>query len=127
MEAAAAAYGLPPEAVAVEVAAYGNAAAGHAPDQHGRKDFGLAPLRPPFHIARVVPGLFHTQGGLCVDGNARVLRRDGSVIKGLFAGGGAAIGISGRAGALGYASGNGLLTAIALGRLAGLAAARRAA
>ena len=125
MEAAAAAYGLPPEAVAVEVATYGNAAAGHAPDQHGRKDFGLAPLRPPFHIARVVPGLFHTQGGLCVDGNARVLRPDGSVITGLFAGGGAAIGISGRAGALGYASGNGLLTAIALGRLAGLAAARR--
>ena len=32
-------------------------------------------------------------------------------------------GISGRSGALGYASGNGLLTAIALGRIAGLAAA----
>jgi fumarate reductase flavoprotein subunit len=127
VEAAAAAYGLPPAAVAAEVTAYGDAAAGHTLDRHGRKDFGLAPLRPPFHIARVMPGLFHTQGGLCVDGNARVLRRDGSVIKGLFAGGGAAIGISGRAGALGYASGNGLLTAIALGRLAGLAAARRAA
>lgn len=126
VEAAAAAYGLPSALVAVEVAAYGNAAVGHAPDQYGRKDFGLAPLRPPFHIARVVPGLFHTQGGLRVDGNARVLRPDGSVIKGLFAGGGAAIGISGRAGALGYASGNGLLTAIALGRLAGLAAAHRA-
>jgi fumarate reductase flavoprotein subunit len=42
----------------------------------------------------------------------------------LFAGGGAAAGISGRSGALGYASGNGLLSAIALGRLAALAAAR---
>ena len=33
----------------------------------------------------------------------------------------------GKAGALGYASGNGLLTAIALGRLAGRAAAREIA
>lgn len=123
-EEAAAAYGLPPAVVAAEVAAYGAAAAGEAPDRHGRRDFGLAPLHGPFHIARIVPGLFHTQGGLRVDGDARVLRPDGSVIEGLFAGGGAAIGISGRAGALGYASGNGLLTAIALGRLAGLAAAR---
>lgn len=125
VEEAAAAFGLPPEAVAEEVAAHSEAATGQAPDRHGRRDLGLAPLRGPFFMARVVPGLFHTQGGLRVDGDARVLRPDGSIIEGLFAGGGAAIGISGRAGALGYASGNGLLTAIALGRLAGLAAARR--
>ena len=51
------------------------------------------------------------------------LSPDGTSIPGLFAGGGAAAGISGKTGALGYASGNGLLTAIALGRLAGLTAA----
>ena len=45
------------------------------------------------------------------------------MIPNLFAGGGAAAGLSGRDGALGYASGNGLLSAIGLGRLAGLAAA----
>ena len=38
-------------------------------------------------------------------------------------GGGAVAGLSGRTGASGYASGNGLLSAIGLGRLAGLAAA----
>ena len=38
--------------------------------------------------------------------------------------GGAAAGVSGKSGALGYASGNGLLTAAALGRLAALAAAK---
>jgi fumarate reductase flavoprotein subunit len=71
----------------------------------------------------VVPGLFHTQGGLAVDLNGRVLDTKGKPIANLFAGGGAAGGLSGRSGAAGYASGNGLLSAIALGRLAGLAAA----
>jgi fumarate reductase flavoprotein subunit len=74
----------------------------------------------------VTPGLFHTQGGLAVDDDARVLRADGGVVAGLYAGGGAAAGISGRAGAGGYASGNGLLTAIGLGYLAGRHAATRA-
>jgi fumarate reductase flavoprotein subunit len=72
---------------------------------------------------RVVPGLFHTQGGLKVDEDARVLRHDGTAVPNLFAGGGAAAGISGRRGAAGYASGNGLLTALGLGRQAGLTAA----
>jgi fumarate reductase flavoprotein subunit len=123
-EQAAAAFGLDPAVLAQELAAYNDAARGAAPDRFGRRDFGLGPLRAPFYIGRVVPGLFHTQGGLRVDRDGRVLRPDGLPIANLFAGGGAAAGISGRAGALGYASGNGLLSAIALGRLAALAAAR---
>jgi fumarate reductase flavoprotein subunit len=123
-DAVAAPFGLEGAVLASELAAYNQAARGEAADRFGRRDFGLAPLEPPFHAVRVVPGLFHTQGGLRVDGDARVLRPDGSAVPNLFAGGGAAAGISGRAGALGYASGNGLLTAIALGRLAGIAAAR---
>jgi fumarate reductase flavoprotein subunit len=59
-----------------------------------------------------------------VDTDGRVLRPNGKPIANLFAGGGAAAGLSGRTGAGGYASGNGLLSAIGLGRLAGLAAAR---
>ena len=106
------------------LADYNKAAAAAQPDSFGRHVFGLAPLRAPYYICRVVPGLFHTQGGLKVDRDARVLNQQGTPIANLFAGGGAAAGISGRKGALGYASGNGLLTAIALGRLAGLAAAR---
>ncbi|OYU47155.1 MAG: FAD-binding dehydrogenase [Rhizobiales bacterium PAR1] len=105
------------------VEAYNLAANGEAKDTFGRSNFGLGALKGPFYGCRVVPGLFHTQGGLRVDGNARVLCTDGTPVPGLFAGGGAAAGISGKAGALGYASGNGLLTAIALGRLAGLTAA----
>jgi fumarate reductase flavoprotein subunit len=121
--AAAETYGLDARAVDGEVAAYNASARGEKPDRFGRRDFGLAPLKGPFYACRVVPGLFHTQGGLRVDRDGRVLRKDLTPIANLFAGGGAAEGISGRAGALGYASGNGLLSAIALGRLAALAAA----
>lgn len=117
------AVGLDPAALAAEFAAFGEAARG-GPDRFGRRDFGLGPLEGPFYVCRVVPGLFHTQGGLRVDGDGRVLRPGGDAVPNLFAGGGAAAGISGRSGALGYASGNGLLSAIALGRLAALAAAR---
>lgn len=123
-EQAAVGYALDPGALEAEVEAYNASAQGTHPDRFGRRDFGLAPLAAPFYVCRVVPGLFHTQGGLRVDGDARVLRPDGTPITNLFAGGGAAAGISGRQGALGYASGNGLLTAIALGRLGALAAAR---
>ncbi len=124
VEDAATAAGLDPTTLAAEIAAYNAAALGQARDTFGRRDFGIAPLVGKLYICRVVPGLFHTQGGLMIDADARVLRRDGSVIPNLFAGGGAAVGISGRTGAAGYASGNGLLTAIALGRIAGLTAAR---
>lgn len=53
-----------------------------------------------------------------MDGKARVLRSDGSVIPGLYAGGGTAVGVSG-SGHAGYSSGNGLLAAAVLGKIAG--------
>ena len=121
--ALAALHGLDAAAVTATVAEYNKAARGERLDAFGRKDFALAPLTGTLYICRVVPGLFHTQGGLMVDEDARVLRADGRPIANLFAGGGAAAGLSGRTGAGGYASGNGLLSAIGLGRLAGLAAA----
>jgi fumarate reductase flavoprotein subunit len=71
---------------------------------------------------KVTGALFHTQGGLAVDANARVLDGVGRPLPNLWAGGGAARGLSG-AHAWGYLSGNGLLSAIALGRLAGRGAA----
>lgn len=99
--------------------AYAQAAKGNREDLFGRKSFGLSPLKGKLWVCRVTPGLFHTQGGLAVDSHARVLDVQGNVIPGLYAGGGAAAGISGYQGAAGYASGNGLLTAIGLGYLAG--------
>ena len=115
--------GVDPDGLSETMAAYNAAAAGDRADAFGREKFEKAPLQPPFGIVTVKPGLFHTQGGLLVDEHARVRRRGGGVVANLFAGGGAAAGISGAAGARGYASGNGLVTALALGRLAGLRAA----
>ena len=92
-------------------------------DRFGRNFSGKPTLAPPFYAVKVTGALFHTQGGLAVDAEARVLREDGSRLPNLFAGGGAARGISGP-GAAGYMAGNGLLTATTFGRLAGEAAAR---
>ncbi len=114
--------GIDPDGLAETLSRYNEAAAGDAEDTFGRRAFALAPLAPPYAIARVKPGLFHTQGGLLVDEHARVRSAEGGVIPNLFAGGGAAAGISGRSGAMGYASGNGLITALVLGRRAGLRA-----
>ena len=82
----------------------------------------LKPGAPPFHAVKVTGALFHTQGGLAIDGVGRVKRKDGKLFPNLFAAAGAASGVSGST-AAGYLSGNGLLTATVLGRLAGQAAA----
>lgn len=91
-------------------------------DRFGRRFAGSPPLQPPFCAVRVTGALFHTQGGLAVDGRAAVLGAEGRALPNLFAAGGAACGVSGRA-ASGYLSGNGLLSAVALGHAAGQAAA----
>ena len=89
-------------------------------DNFGRK-FSGPPLAAPFCGVRVTGALFHTQGGLRVDERARVLKAEGQPFPNLFAGGGAACGVSGK-GDSGYLSGNGLLSAVGLGRIAGRAA-----
>jgi fumarate reductase flavoprotein subunit len=123
--ALAARRGLDPAVLARTLAEMQRAATGAAPDRFGRAGWGMAPLQPPYVSTRIRPALFHTQGGLLVDDDARVLRQDGTPIPGLYAGGGAAAGISGLAGGGGYVSGNGLLAALGLGWLAGAHAARR--
>jgi fumarate reductase flavoprotein subunit len=91
-------------------------AKGDGEDRWGRR-FWEAPLEGELGAIFVQPALFHTQGGLRVDGNARVLGRTGNAIAGLYASGGAAMGISGH-GASGYLAGNGLLPAMGLAFLA---------
>lgn len=98
------------------------AARGERADEFGRTSFEDV-LQAPYVAIKVQPALFHTQGGLLVDGNAQVLRSDGSAVPGLYAAGGAAAGISGH-GADGYLAGNGLLSAFGLSYLAGQAASR---
>ncbi|WP_336659858.1 FAD-dependent oxidoreductase [Leucobacter sp. USHLN153] len=118
----AAGIGVDVDALSSTLQTYAEAAAGTAPDPFGRTDFGIAPLEAPFVASRVTPGLFHTQGGVAVDDDGRVLAQDGTPVPRLFAVGGVAAGVSGLEGGRGYSSGNGLLTAAGLGRLAGIAA-----
>ena len=91
-------------------------------DRYGRRFSAKQALMPPFFAVKVTGALFHTQGGLMIDTTGRVKRKDGSLLPNLFAAGGAAVGISGGT-AAGYLSGNGLVTATVLGRLAGQGAA----
>jgi fumarate reductase flavoprotein subunit len=98
------------------------AASGQA-DSHGRRFDIATVLAPPYGAVRVTGALFHTQGGLLIDSKARVRRADGGVFETIFACGGAACGVSGPD-VSGYLSGNGLLTALALGHLAGGAGGR---
>lgn len=122
IEAMAEGLGIDAAALRETLSTYAEAARGSRSDPFGRTDFALAPLEPPYVASRVTPGLFHTQGGLAVDLDGRVLKDSGEPIPGLFAVGGAAPGVSGHAGGRGYSSGNGLLSAVGLGRLAGGAA-----
>ncbi|MCQ4160205.1 FAD-dependent oxidoreductase [Roseomonas sp. GC11] len=115
---------LPCEALAATLEEVERMKAGAEKDRFGRDFAGQPPLQPPYRAVRVTGALFHTQGGLVVDGQARVLRPDGAPLPNLYAAGGAACGVSGSR-AEGYLSGNGLLTAVALGHAAGVAAAGR--
>lgn len=98
-------------------------AAGEGADEFGR-DFTTRPaLAAPYHGIRVTGSVFHTQGGLIVNDRAQVMREDGTPMPNVYAGGGAARGVSGPSD-WGYLSGNGLLTAVTLGRIAGRSASQ---
>lgn len=116
---------VPPATLAQTLAHARACAHGEAIDPHGRRAWPRA-LGAPLVATRIAPALLHTQGGLAVDERARVRHRHGGTIAGLYAAGGAAAGISGARGAGGYVSGNGLLAALALGRIAGTDAAGHA-
>jgi fumarate reductase flavoprotein subunit len=92
-------------------------------DDFGRRFRAAQMLLGPYYGVQVTGALLGTEGGLAIDAEGRVLRPDGSVLPNLLAAGGAARGISGDAGG-GYLEGNGLLAALAGGRIAGLTAAR---
>ena len=114
--------GAPGDAVERTLAACTAFAEGRAADPFGRDFAGKPKLEPPYFAVKVTGALFHTQGGLEIDRDARVVRSDGRPLPNVFAGGGAARGISG-AHVWGYLSGNGLLSAVTLGRIAGASAA----
>lgn len=92
-------------------------------DAFGRLWGDDLPPAPSYRAIRVYGALYHTQGGLQIDGEARVLRPDGSQLPNLFAAGGAARGVSGPS-SWGYLPAMGLCAAVTAGRIAGMAAAR---
>ena len=95
----------------------------HSEDPFGRDFSQQRSLQAPYYGVKVTGALFHTQGGLAIDAQARVLGPEQTPLPNLFAAGGAACGLSGETVA-GYLSGNGLLSAVVLGRIAGTSASR---
>lgn len=116
VDSLARATGIDPEGLASTLSTVRALASGDGTDTFGRT-FWEAPLSGPLGAVAVRPALFHTQGGLYVDASARVINGAGVAIDGLYASGGAAMGISGH-GAGGYLAGNGLLPALGLSFLA---------
>lgn len=121
-EELAALIGVPADALAATLAQAHAAQASGQPDAQGRVWGDDKPPVAPYRAVKVVGAIFHTQGGLQIDGQARVLRGDGTPLPNLFAGGGAARSVSGPA-HWGYLPAMGLATAVTFGRLAGLGAA----
>jgi fumarate reductase flavoprotein subunit len=114
--------GIDPAGLAQTLEEVTGFADGAQDDAFGRRTW--SELSAPWAAIAVRPALFHTQGGLCVDHEARVLSEQGDVIVGLYASGGAAAGISGH-GAAGYLAGNGLLPALGLAFIAAGSVAHR--
>jgi len=117
--------GLPEAALRASFDEVAACVAGVGQDRFGRDFSSSAGLAAPLRAVEVRGALFHTQGGLSASVSGRVLRGDGLALPNLFAAGGAARGLSGPS-SWGYLGGNGLLTAVVLGRLAGEGAARLA-
>ncbi|MFP1682096.1 FAD-dependent oxidoreductase [Alloalcanivorax sp. C16-1] len=122
LEALAEGLAVPLETLRGEFDAMAAAADSGQADRFGRTFEPAHRLAPPYFAIRVTGALFHTQGGLEVDTDGRVLDRDRGPLPNLLAAGGAARGVSG-AGDDGYMSGNGLLSAVVLGAIAGETAA----
>lgn len=100
LEALAAKAGLPPAALAATVNAYNEAIAadatrGLSPPRTATKHTPLPIIKAPFHAIPVVAGITYTMGGILIDGEARVLRSDGSAIDGLYAAGSTTGGLEG--------------------------------
>jgi fumarate reductase flavoprotein subunit len=112
-----------PESVLTETLARYNEGVACGVDEFGRTLLTL-PLEPPYYAARITGAIAHTQGGLVVDSECRVLRADGKPIPNLYAGGNTMAGLSGD-GADGYLSGNGLMVAYTSGYIIGRHAATR--
>ena len=121
-EELAKAMGVPAKNLAETMNAYNRAAeTGHDSLFNKPKEHTLPFLKAPFYAVRVIPQTGGTIGGVKVNDKFQVLRADGSVIKGLYAGGEVTNRpFYNRV----YTSGSGLGIAYTSGRIAGTNAAK---
>eukprot|EP01059_Diplonema_ambulator_P029315 TRINITY_DN4865_c0_g1_i6.p1 TRINITY_DN4865_c0_g1~~TRINITY_DN4865_c0_g1_i6.p1 ORF type:complete len:640 (+),score=262.58 TRINITY_DN4865_c0_g1_i6:58-1977(+) len=97
-----------------------NRAAETGNDKFGRKYFVNLPLvtDDTFYVGIVTPVIHYTLGGLKVNADAEVLKEDGSVLPGVFAGGEVAGGVHGK----NRLGGSSLLDCVVYGRVSGASA-----
>ncbi len=120
--------GLDPAALVKTVTAYNDAVrAGNLAALSPARSTRSGQPKPievaPYFAIPICAGITNTMGGIAIDGHARVRRRDGSVIDGLYAAGGTIGGLEG-GGAIGYVGG--LIKACLFGLRAAEHAAGRA-
>lgn len=100
LDALAAKAGLPAAALSATVRAYNEAVGAGAtdrlsPPRTATKHAPMPIIKAPFHAIPVVAGITYTMGGILIDGDARVLRPDRTVIEGLYAAGSTTGGVEG--------------------------------
>lgn len=125
LESMAAALDMPLEQLRSTFKDIDELGASEQPDAFGRVFRQALRLEFPLHVIKVTGALFHTQGGLEINAEGQVLDQQGQPLPNLYAAGGAARGVSGSGGS-GYLSGNGLLSAVVMGAIAGRSAAAKA-
>ncbi len=115
------AHNVPIETISKTLEEY-NQAAKAGSDEFGKVSFESCPflLDQAVTVMLVTPAVHYTMGGLVIDESTRVVRKDGTPIAGLFAGGEVTGGLHG-ANRLG---GNSLLECVVFGRIAGVSAAQ---
>ncbi|MEZ9564409.1 flavocytochrome c [Vibrio artabrorum] len=107
--------GVPANTLTTTIAQYNNCVAQGRDPEFNKSAFGLKVEKAPFYATPRQPSVHHTMGGLKIDTKARVIGKDGQIIKGLYAAGEVAGGIH----AGNRLGGNALIDIFTYGRIAG--------
>lgn len=115
------AMGVPADALKTSLDTYNAAFDAKNDAAFKRPDLPRAIRTAKYYAIEIKPGIHYTMGGLKIDGQARVVNKDGNVIPNLYAAGEVTGGVHG-ANRLG---GNSISETITFGRIAGASAARQ--
>ncbi|MCQ1061156.1 flavocytochrome c [Photobacterium sp. ZSDE20] len=107
--------GVPANTLTTTIAQYNNCVEQGSDPEFNKSAFGLKVEKAPFYATPRQPSVHHTMGGLKIDTKARVIGKDGQIIKGLYAAGEVAGGIH----AGNRLGGNALIDIFTYGRIAG--------